>query len=218
MVQACSLEHMLVLSVLNRYEEAVPESSCFFREAMISVHLLAGFTLVAAWLPSYYPALHLFCLSHSSLMPFSASIFISPASWPSPLTNPQGRQCVSSSNTSALIFIYFWPNDHSLCSLTSTFCISTHLSTPGPGSEHVSEASQSCLSFLAWIPSYLLHFSPLKTGVAQTESCGVVLWYNSLCLCTHIFYRQMLSLSGVWWYTMRWSHRKALVDVAFRFG
>jgi len=48
MVQASSRGRVLVLSVLNQHNEAVPESCFFFREAMTSLHLLAGFMFPAA--------------------------------------------------------------------------------------------------------------------------------------------------------------------------
>lgn len=88
---------------------------------------------------------------------------------------PQGQQCVGLLKYECSDFIFgqmFTPNPV----LLSTFSISAHLSTPGPGSERVSEVSQSYLSLLAWIPAYPLHlFPPLKAGNAWTQSCGAVL-------------------------------------------
>lgn len=117
---------------------------------------------------------------------------------------------LGSSNRSAVIFIYFWPNFHSSSYFAfhlQHFCSSVHT---WPGSECVSEGSQSSLSILAWIPAYLEHLLlPLKAGLSQTEaevlfydisSCAFALTssWERCCLCWMMAYSALCA--PLWFY------------------
>lgn len=84
--------------------------------------------LPAAWLPSYCPALHLFCLCHSSLMPFSASVFPSHAKVLHLLQVLQEGNVFGSSNISEYLDFYFFLDKCSFLTLFHLlhFCSSVH--------------------------------------------------------------------------------------------
>ena len=212
MVQASSLEHMLVPSVLKQYKDAVPESSCFFREAMTSVHLLAGFVLPAAWLPSYYPTLHLFppwCPFLPLSSPLRLRSFISYESskkavcWGPQIWVPW------------FLFIFgrmFSP--HLLLLPPSAFLLicPNQVQAQSMCQRYPNPTQPPCLN--PGIPVALL--SPQSWGCSDrlaVLSCNIIHYAFALTSSMERCYLSLLQR----WYTTHCCHHKALADIAFRF-
>lgn len=109
---------------------------------------------------------------------------------------------LGSSGRSAVIFIYFWPNVHSSSSFTfhlQHFCSSLHTRPR----LRVCVRGIPILSQPPFLdPSISVALIPSPQSWGCSDRAVAVLWCLALCLCTHIFSGEMLSLCWMMVYSV----------------